>query len=63
MKWGTEKADAMGNEAVVESSVFGRGLYEKHGFVWVKDVVIEPPERFADRKRQEHAWLERPKKK
>ena len=63
VQWGTEKADVMGNEAIVESSVFGRGLYEKHGFVWVKDVVIEPPERFAGRKRQEHAWLERPKKR
>ncbi len=60
--WGAEKADAMGNEAVVESSAFGKGLYEKHGFRFVKDVTLELPEPFADRNKQKFAWLVRPKK-
>lgn len=62
VKWGTDKADALGNEAVVESSVFGKGLYLKHGFIFKKDVVLEPPEPFAGRDNVEFAWLERPNK-
>jgi GNAT superfamily N-acetyltransferase len=62
VQWGAEKADTMKNEAVVESSVFGKGLYEKHGFQFVKDVILEPPEEFADRDAQEFAWMVRPKK-
>lgn len=62
VQWGTAKADAMGNEAVVESSVFGKGLYLKHGFIFKKDVRIEPPEGFVGKDKFEFAWLERPKK-
>lgn len=60
VRWGTKRADEMGVEAVIESSVFGRGLYEKHGFVWIKDVVVEAPE-FPERQKGSYAWLVRPK--
>ena len=62
VEWGVEKADEMKVEAVVESSVFGKGLYEKHGYKFVKYVRLEVPERFAGRDGGEFAWLERPKK-
>jgi predicted N-acetyltransferase YhbS len=59
-KWGTDEADRLGFEAVVESSVFGKGLYEKHGFVFQKDVQVKVPE-FPDRPTGAFAWLIRPK--
>lgn len=62
VEWGVEKADTMKVEAVVESSVFGKGLYEKHGFEFVKDVRLDVPEQFADREAGEFAWLVRPNK-
>ena len=62
VKWGTSRADDMGVEGVVESSPFGKGLYEKNGYVFVKDVVVQLPERWADRPKIRYAWLERPKR-
>ena len=47
VQWGVKKADDLGVEAVVESSVFGRGLYEKFGYVFVEDVVLTLPERWS----------------
>ncbi len=49
VKWGLEKADEMGVETVVESSVYGKGLYLKNGFVWKKDVELVVSEPYADR--------------
>lgn len=60
VRWGTKRADELGFEAVVESSPFGKGLYQKHGFVWVKDVNFEVPG-FPHRQKGFYAWLERPK--
>lgn len=60
--WGTKKADEMGCEAVVESSVPGRGLYEKNGFVWLEDVSFEAADRWPGRPPALFAWLVRPKK-
>lgn len=62
VKWGTKKADDLGVEAVVESSTFGQGLYEKNGYVFVKDVELQAPERWKDRPKARFAWLVRPKK-
>lgn len=61
VQWGVNKGDEMGVECVVESSVFGKGLYEKHGYVFVKDVALQTPPQWADRPVQEFAWLVRPK--
>lgn len=61
VKWGLQKADELGLEAVVESSVFGKGLYEKNGFVFVEDVKVEVPG-FEERPVGGYAWLVRPKK-
>lgn len=63
VEWGTRHADELGFDAIVESSVFGRGLYEKHGFVWQKDVQVVVPGYENDPKRPagSFAWLIRPK--
>lgn len=61
VSWGTAKADELGVDAVVESSRFGRGLYEKHGYVFVEDVTLPLPERFATRPPSTFAWLVRPR--
>lgn len=63
VKWGTKVADDMRVEAVVESSVFGKGLYEKNGYVFVKDVVAKAPDaKWKDRAEGRFAWMVRPKK-
>lgn len=62
VEWGTGKADGLSFDACVESSVFGKGLYEKHGFVFEKDVTMRLPERWEARPRSRYAWLVRPKK-
>lgn len=63
VKWGTKLADEMGVEAVVESSVFGKGLYEKNGYVFVKDVVARAPDaKWKDKSFGGFAWMVRPKK-
>ncbi|KAK4548609.1 hypothetical protein LTR36_009519 [Oleoguttula mirabilis] len=63
VKWGTQTADELGVEAIVESSPPGRGLYEKNGYVFVKDVVMRAPgEQWKDRPEAKFAWLIRPKK-
>jgi GNAT superfamily N-acetyltransferase len=60
VKWGTDKADEMGVDAVVESSVFGKGLYQKNGFVFIKDVEIPRPEKWREFAPSRYAWLIRP---
>lgn len=60
--WGTQKADEMGIDAVVESSVFGKGLYEKNGYVFQRDVELPVPEKFAHRPKSRFAWLIRAKR-
>ena len=63
VKWGTALADRMGVEAVVESSVFGKGLYEKNGYVFVKDVVAKAPhEQWEGRPEGRFAWMVRPRR-
>lgn len=62
VSWGVEKADELGFDAIVESSVFGKGLYEKHGFVFQKDVTLPLPEQWAMKPKSQYAWLVRPKR-
>ncbi|KAF2212425.1 hypothetical protein CERZMDRAFT_41581 [Cercospora zeae-maydis SCOH1-5] len=63
VKWGTEEADRRGVDAVVESSPFGRRLYEKHGFVWVKDVVVDVEgKEWEGRPKGGIAWMVRDKR-
>ena len=63
VKWGTNQADELGVDAVVESSVYGKGLYEKHGYVFIKDVQMRGPDRWRGRDAGAFAWLVRPKRK
>ncbi|KAK3674709.1 hypothetical protein LTR78_005431 [Recurvomyces mirabilis] len=60
VEWGTDKADELGVEAVVESSVFGKGLYEKHGYLFKNDCVVSVPGP-REHIKGEFAWLVRPK--
>lgn len=60
--WGVERADELGFDAVIESSVFGRGLYAKNGFVWQKNVEMELPEKWKGRAPSRYAWMVREKK-
>lgn len=60
LAWGFRLADEMGLQAWVWSSAMGRGLYEKHGFLFQKERTIEVPERFATRKSFVYTFLIRP---
>jgi GNAT superfamily N-acetyltransferase len=62
VQWGINKADELGFDAIVESSVFGKGLYEKNGFEFRKNVTLPLPDKWADRPKSSYAWLVRPKK-
>ena len=42
MKWGVEKADAMGVEMWLDATVYGVALYQKHGFVVVHQNSVAP---------------------
>lgn len=62
VKWGTDEADRQGVDTTVESSVFGKGLYEKNGFVFHRDVVLPDPPEGQPAGEMKFAWLIRPKK-
>lgn len=61
VKWGTDKADELGVDAVVESSPQGKGLYAKHGYVFQKDCHYSVPGPYEHIKGSA-AWMVRPKK-
>jgi len=44
LQWGTDKADELDLPAYLESSVMGKGLYEKFGFSFVKMFPFNPRE-------------------
>lgn len=58
MAWGVEQADVLGFPSWVEASVPGRPLYEKYGFVVVKDLTLNL-ENF-NREPFTYAWMIRP---
>lgn len=63
--WGVREADELGVGAVVESSIPGRGLYEKNGFVFERTVNVTellPPGR-TTLEIGTYAWLTRPARK
>lgn len=62
LAWGLDKADELNFETIVESSEFGKGLYEKHGFVFQKRVVLPLPPHWQSRRQSAYAWLIRPRK-
>jgi len=61
IRWGTSIADKMNVKATVESSDYGKALYERCGFKFIKSVTVEPPEAFKHRPRQKYHWMVRPK--
>ena len=60
MDWGIRKIDESGVDAVVESSVSGRKLYEQKGFEYVRTVDCTFLDRWIERPVQSFAWLVRP---
>ncbi|KXT04406.1 hypothetical protein AC578_3565 [Pseudocercospora eumusae] len=62
VKWGLARADELGYDAIVESSAFGRRLYEKNGYVWQKDVTVQVPGYEGKRPAGGFAWMIRPKR-
>ncbi|WPG98306.1 Hypothetical protein R9X50_00109400 [Acrodontium crateriforme] len=65
VKWGTDIADKLNVETIVESSRFGKGLYLKNGFVFQRDCVLVASEKWngiREAPKCGFAWLIRPKK-
>jgi ribosomal protein S18 acetylase RimI-like enzyme len=60
MDWDIRKVDELGVDAVVESSVSGRKLYEQKGFKYVRTVDCTFTGRRNERPVQSFAWLVRP---
>ena len=57
LAWGLNEADGLGSSIFLESSIAGRGLNEKNGFVFQKAVEIPDPERLDDREKGRCALL------
>lgn len=60
VKWGVDRADEMGGEAFLEATPFGRHMYEQNGFQVMEEIVIQVPEKWADRPAIEHSFMRRP---
>ncbi|KAL8802435.1 MAG: hypothetical protein Q9182_003803 [Xanthomendoza sp. 2 TL-2023] len=63
LRWGTELADQMGIDTVVEATAAGVPVYEKHGFVTEHQMRFDCPERWADRPKPELAFMRRTARK
>ncbi|KAF4627004.1 hypothetical protein G7Y89_g11154 [Cudoniella acicularis] len=46
VRWGTEQADAIGSECIVESGIRAESFYAKHGFERIEHVHWPPPEKW-----------------
>ncbi|MCJ1281217.1 hypothetical protein MMC26_000535 [Xylographa opegraphella] len=60
MQWGTKIADENGVEAILESTVAGRHLYEQNGFCVVEKMEWDMPDKFAGRAKPELFYMRRP---
>ncbi|KAL8891579.1 MAG: hypothetical protein Q9192_005725, partial [Flavoplaca navasiana] len=61
IKWGTDLADSMGIDTVLEATKAGIPVYEKHGFETEFQMRFEVPEKFEGRERPELAFMRRKK--
>ncbi|KAL9122707.1 MAG: hypothetical protein Q9187_000745 [Circinaria calcarea] len=59
-RWGTELADQMQAEAIVESTMNAVRLYEKNGFRGVEEMKFEFPEKYADKPKPNLLFMRRP---
>ncbi|KAL9038887.1 MAG: hypothetical protein Q9180_002862 [Flavoplaca navasiana] len=59
IKWGTDLADSMGIDTVLEATKAGIPVYEKHGFETEFQMRFEVPEKFEGRERPELAFMRR----
>jgi GNAT superfamily N-acetyltransferase len=60
VKWGADQADQMGGEAFVESTPFGRRLYEQNGFQVMEDITLQVPDKWAHKPAIQHLFMRRP---
>ncbi|MCJ1414144.1 hypothetical protein MMC32_000469 [Xylographa parallela] len=63
MRWGTRIADERGVEAILESTVAARHLYEQNGFRVVEKMEWDFPEKFSGRAKPELFFMHRPARK
>ncbi|KAJ7138054.1 hypothetical protein C8R44DRAFT_868399 [Mycena epipterygia] len=59
LRWGTQQADAVGAECIVEAALRGASFYERHGFVPLEHVKLVPPEKWSKYGTQEYIWMVR----
>lgn len=64
VEWGTDIADAMGVESIIEGTIIARRLYEKHGFVVTPNewIHVPVPEKWKSRPEIRYFFYERPAK-
>ncbi|KAF1935603.1 hypothetical protein EJ02DRAFT_484223 [Clathrospora elynae] len=62
MQWGNELADSIGAACIVESTIEGRGLYEKSGYEIQEHWTLDVPGKFGDRPKQRLFFMIRPRK-
>ena len=59
VQWGADKADELDCDAYMEATLYGRHLYEKHGFVYTGTHQIKKQEREGvdeEWERMERKW-------
>jgi len=60
VKWGVDRADELGVEAFLESTRFGRHMYEQNGFQITESVTFQVPEKWAGRPKIHNFFMRRP---
>ncbi|MCJ1321693.1 hypothetical protein MMC15_007038 [Xylographa vitiligo] len=60
VRWGTKIADERGVEAILESTLAGRHLYEQNGFYVVEKMEWDVPEKFSGRAKPDVFFMRRP---
>ncbi|PVH98122.1 hypothetical protein DM02DRAFT_657602 [Periconia macrospinosa] len=61
LKWGTDIADELGVDAIVEATDYGKGLYASEGFQVQYKWTTPTPGKWAGREAQSFWWMIRPK--
>ncbi|KAF2001409.1 hypothetical protein P154DRAFT_464335 [Amniculicola lignicola CBS 123094] len=61
LRWGTDLADELGVDAIVEATDYGRGLYASEGFEVQYKWVTPMPGKWEGREAQSFWWMIRPK--
>ncbi|KAF2110668.1 acyl-CoA N-acyltransferase [Lophiotrema nucula] len=62
LKWGTNIADELGVDTIVEATAYGLGLYASEGFEVQYKWTTPMPEKWAGRETQSYWWMIRSKR-